>query len=161
MGLFSSSANSRTESNIDQQDRRQLADGGSVNQQAGSVSSFASNGGISFVNRVSDGSNVNSTLIFENLNADLAALAIEETTASVKNTLTEGLGFADTQIDKVLKLAADTQTAAGNQLEETRDFAAGLIDRVSTSADERLESLSKGAFLTLAALAGLLVWRAF
>ena len=156
MGLFSSS--SKTATAIDQQDRKQFADNASVNQQAGSVSNYAGAGGTSLVLRNSDGGNAN--LIFESLDADLAALAIDEVANSVKNTLTEGLGFADNQINKVFKLAKESQADASAQLEATRDFSAGILDKVTETADARLEKFSKTSFMALAALAGLLIWKA-
>lgn len=161
MGLLSSAKSSST-SNFHQEDRRQLADNGSQNLQQiigeDAMVNYLEGQSVSVGQK--GGSNNTMSVIYQSMDAELAAYAIEQTTASIKSTLQDGLGFADTQFARVLKLTQDAQTAAGNQLEETRDFAAGIINKVATTSDERLDQLSRTGMLMIAALAGLLIWRA-
>lgn len=157
MGLFSSSSKSTSTSNLNQTDSKQTTGNDAV--QAHTASAAISSAGGKINSFYSYGSGNQQSFTIYDLDAELAQYAIESNVEVVKKTLTDGLGFANDQIDRVLKLARDNLTQSGNQLEETRAFSASLLDKVSETSDERLKKLSYTGMILIAGLAGLLAWR--
>lgn len=155
MGLFSSSKSSTT-SNLNQQDNRQTvtdqgqalrSDGGGVLLQGGSapVASIKESG--------------NSTILIQDFNKEFAAKTLDEIIGSTQDSIVNTLGFADDIVSMVFDSQRENLTVANNQLEETRDFAASLIQETSETADDRLGKFSSQTFIILAVLFGLVIWR--
>jgi cell division septum initiation protein DivIVA len=108
----------------------------------------------------------NNMTIIEDLNSELAAHSIQEVGKRLNEALTtslkfagDTLGFTDDALSKIVQSNQAAQMAAFDALDETKNFASKIISKQQKTADERLEEFGQIAFIGMAILAGLLVWK--
>ena len=165
MGFFDSESNTTTD--LQQEDRKQLAEGDARNVNTGtrSESAVATDNGRALFQEGSG-----NYAIFEDLNADLAEYSIGTVSDALKSNFENALSFTEDGYTGALDfvketigtLTADnraTQSQAFDALDDVKDFAAFAVENATETADDRLKDFSTLAFIGLAALAGLLVWR--